>query len=180
MDPLTIAASIGVAKKVIEGAVDLKDCGSALSDLFSHAEQHEKNKREGKRTAPKTRNQQIVRKRLGEDESAYTDDTSLSSTAADILQEKQNELAMQALAKELDRKWGEGTWELIQSEHKKRVQAKKDREAAAKKARADKAKADKEFLHKVLVEGGKVAVVITVIGFMIWFLWWAAQRGGSA
>tara|TARA_Y100001951_G_C11227649_1_gene232647 strand:+ start:279 stop:812 length:534 start_codon:yes stop_codon:yes gene_type:complete len=177
MEPLTIAASIGVAKQIIASASDLKDCGTALQNLFDASDAHEKNK---KNSQPKTRNQQIVHQRLGEDDSAYGDDTSISSVTNDILQEKKNELAIQQIAKEIDRKWGQGTWEAIVAERKRRIQEKENKEKAKKKAIEAKKEHSREVWHKVLIEGGKITVIIAVIGFMAWFLWWAAQRGGSA
>ena len=175
---MTIAASIAAVKTAVGAASNVKDIGSSLQKMFADQEQAEQNKNSND-AKPKTRNQQILRRRAGEDMDAYGDDTSISSVAADVLAEKQNELSIQALGQEINRKWGLGTWERIQEERQKRLKAKEERELAAKARAIEKRKHDKELLKRILVEGAKAITVILIICLVIGGLYWAAERGGS-
>tara|TARA_R100000664_G_scaffold20918_2_gene30183 strand:- start:6 stop:482 length:477 start_codon:yes stop_codon:yes gene_type:complete len=157
----------------------VKDIGSSLQKLFADQEEAEQNKDTQSRAKPKTRQQQILRRRAGEDMDAYGDDTSISSVAADVLAEKQNELSIQALGQEINRKWGLGTWERIQEERQKRLKAKEERELAAKARAIEKREHDRALLRRILVEGGKAITVILIICLVIGGLYWAAERGGS-
>ena len=95
-------------------------------------------------------------------------------------EEKQNELNRQGLAREIDRKWGLGTWEAIQNERTKRLKAKAEREETEKKQRRKKKDQLDKLIHKILVEGGKALIIISALLGMIYFLIWAAEKGGSA
>ena len=180
MDPLTIGASIAAVKAAVGAASDVKEIGGALQKLLADEDEHEKNKKNPSQQQPKSRNQQIVRRRTGEDVDAYADETSISSVAADVLAEKQNELNRQGLAREIDRKWGLGTWEAIQNERTKRLKAKAEREETEKKQRRKKKDQLDKLIHKILVEGGKALIIISALLGMIYFLIWAAEKGGSA
>jgi len=171
MDPVTIAASIAAVKGVLKTAKDVKQIGTALGDLFHNQEQHDK-KKTTKKKGPKTRMQQILHIRAGDDN--YDDDTSISAVATDVLEEKQNYLALQGLAKEVDAKWGKGTWATIKEEQAKRVKEHKEAAKKARKAAKEKAEEDKIFYKKVAVEVGKALIVILVIAFISWFLYYAA------
>jgi len=173
MDPITIAASIAAVKGVLKTAKDVKQIGTALGDLFHNQEQHEK-KKTTKKKGPKTRMQQILRMRARETTEAYDDDTSISSVTTDIIEEKQNYLALQGLAKEIDIKWGKGTWATIKEEQAKRIKEHKEADKKARKAAKEKAENDKIFYKKVATEVGKALIVILVIAFISWFLYYAA------
>ena len=172
MDPVTIAASIAAVKGVLKTAKDVKQIGTALGDLFHNQAQHDKKKTTKKK--PKTRMQQVLRIRAGETTEAYDDDTSISSVTTDIIEEKQNYLALQGLAKEVDVKWGKGTWAAIKEEQAKRIKDHKEAAKKAKKAAKEKAEEDKIFYKKVAVEVGKAFFLIIVIVFISWFLYYAA------
>ena len=172
MDPITIAASIAAVKGVLKTAKDVKQISTALGDLFHNQEQHAKKSPNKKK--PKTRMQQVLRIRAGETTEAYDDDTSISSVTTDIIEEKQNYLALQGLAKEVDVKWGKGTWAAIKEEQAKRIKDHKEAAKKAKKAAKEKAEEDKIFYKKVATEVGKALIIILVIAFISWFLYYAA------
>lgn len=172
MDPVTIAASIAAVKGVLKTAKDVGQIGSALNDLFHNQDQHSKNSK--KRTKrPKTRRQQVLRIRAGDKD--YDDDTSVSVVADDIITEKENYLALQGLAKEIDNKWGKGTWAAIKEEQARRVKKQKEARKKARIAAKEKAEEDKIFYKKVAVEVGKALVIIVVLAGIAWFLFWAAN-----
>ena len=174
MDPITIAASIAAVKGVVKTAKDVKEIGSALSDLFHNQEQHNKKKKTSKKgKKPKTRMQQVLRMRAGDED--YDDDTSISAVANDILAEKQNYIALQNLAKEIDNKYGKGTWSSIKEEQTKRVKEHKEAKKKARRKAKEQAEEDKKFYKKVAIEVGKALFLIIFLAGIAWFLFWAAN-----
>ena len=175
MDPVTIAASIAAVKTAIGAAKNIQSIGHSLDDLFNASEAHAQKKQKPK--AAKTRMQQVLRMRAGD--ANYDDDTSISAVANKVLEEKQNQIALENLAKEIDRKWGKGTWGQILQQRKRLIAEKKASEQLIKENALRKAKDDKIFWHKVLMETGKVALIICFAGLVFAFLWWAATANIS-
>ena len=174
MDPVTIAASIVAVKSAIGAAKNLQSIGHSEDGLFKAQEEHKKKKQQAK---PSTRMQQVLRMRAGDE--GYDDDTSISAVANQVLEEKKTQAAIASLAKEINRKWpskvGEKTtWDQILDQRKKLLAAKAASEQLAKETALRKAKADKIFWHKILVETGKVVLVLLFAGAMIGFVMWAA------
>ena len=167
MDPITIAASIAAVKGVLKTAKDVQQIGNALGDLFHNQEQHAKKSPNKKKKKPKTRMQQVLRIRAGDED--YDDDTSISAVATDVLAEKQNYLALQGLAKEIDIKWGKGTWSAIKEEQIKRVKERKEANKKAKKRAREQAEEDKKFYKKVAKETGKALFLICFVSGLIWW-----------
>jgi hypothetical protein len=174
MEPVsTTIAAIAAVKGAIETAKNIKDIGNSLENLFSdHEKEEEKPKKKKGKTKPSTRMQQVLRMRSGDQ--GYDDDTSISAVANKVLEDKQKALALQGLAKEVDRKWGAGTWEEIKKQRTKLLNEKKASEQLAKENALRKAKDDKVFWHKFWVETGKVALIVLFAGIMIGFVYWAA------
>jgi len=167
VDPITIAASIAAVKGVLKTAKDVKQIGNALGDLFHNQEQHAKKSPNKKKKKPKTRMQQVLRIRAGDE--GYDDDTSISAVASDVLAEKQNYLALQGLAKEIDIKWGKGTWSAIKEEQIKRVKERKEANKKAKKRAREQAEEDKKFYKKVAKETGKGLFLVCFVSGLIWW-----------
>ena len=174
MEPISATiAVIAAAKGAVETASNIKDIGQSLEALFSNHEKEEKSPKKAKTKAkPKTRMQQVLRMRSGDE--GYDDDTSISAVANKVLEDKQKALALQNLAKEVDRKWGRGTWEEIKKQRVKLIQEKEAANQLAKENALKKAKADKIFWHKFWVETGKVVLIFLFVGIMIGFVMWAA------
>tara|TARA_R100000808_G_scaffold24744_1_gene57994 strand:+ start:938 stop:1465 length:528 start_codon:yes stop_codon:yes gene_type:complete len=169
MDPVTIAASIAAVKTAIGAAKNIQSIGHSLDGLFKAQEEHKKKKQKAK---PSTRMQQVLRMRAGDE--GYDDDTSISAVANQVLEEKKTQAAIASLAKEIDRKWGRGTWDQILQQRKKLLAERAAADQLAKENALRKAKADKIFWHKVLVETGKVVLVLLFAGAMVGFVMWAA------
>lgn len=174
MDPVTIGAAIASVKVAVGAAKNIQSIGHSLEGLF-HAQEEHKKKQAKKQ--PDSRQQQILRMRAGDAD--YDDDTSISSVANDVLAEKANEKALEGLAREIDIKWGVGTFKSILAERQKRIEQKEKAEALAKENRIKKAKADKAFWHKVAREVTKGFFIIAALVGMVFFLMWAAEKGGS-
>ena len=171
MEPVSATlALIAATKTAVQAAKNVKDIGATLDQLFSSHEGAEKKQKRKKAT---TRRQQILRMRSGDE--GYDDDTSISAVANQVLDEKQKQLALEGLAKEIDKKWGHGTWSQILDQRQKLLKEKAEAAKVAKaKARQQKID-DKIFWHKVLVESAKVVFLLLVIGGIGWWLHYAAN-----
>ena len=167
MDPVTIGIAIAGAKKLVETCSDIKDLSGSLEHLFSASEAKPKSKKK------LSHNQKVLQQRTGEE--GTDDDTSFSSVAADILAQKQNEVALTNLSYEIDRKWGSGTFDLIKDERAKRI----------KKAKANKIEAAErsdELMDKIrywLIESCKLIAVIVVVGLIGYYIWQNRCTSGS-
>lgn len=170
MDPVTIGAAIAGVKAAVGAAKNIQSIGHSLEGLFHAQEEHKKNQA---KKQPESRQQQVLRMRAGDAD--YDDDTSISSVANSVLAEKQNQIQLESLAREIDIKWGAGTWKAILAEREKRIEQKEKNKVLAIK----KAKADKAFWHKVAREVTKGFFIIAAIVGMVFFLMWAAEKGGS-
>ena len=168
MDPVTIGLALAGAKKLVESAVDLKDAMHGIDHLLSAQEA-----KPPKKQKPKTRMQQVLRMRSGDQD--YDDETSISSVANDVLEAKQQEAGLLSLQQEIDRKWGDGTWETITAERAKRI--------AAKEAKRKKAKeADMAFWDKathVAVEASKLIAVLAAAAGGAIAIWMNRCTGGD-
>ena len=169
MDPVTIAASIAAVKTAVGAAKNIQSIGHSLDGLFKAQEDHKKNK---KKKQPKTRMQQVLRMRSGDE--GYDDETSISAVANKVLEDKQAEIALLNLAREIDKKWGKGTWNQIIQQRKKLIQERKAADQLAKENALKRAKADKIFWHNFWIEAGKVVLVVLFAMVMIGFVYWAA------
>lgn len=117
--------------------------------------------------------QQVLRMRSGDE--GYDDDTSISAVANKVLEEKQKARALEGLAREIDRKWGRGTWNEIKSQRRKLIAERDAAQQLAKENALKKAKADKVFWDKVLLESRNVLIIIAMITSLYFFLSWACK-----
>ena len=174
MDPVTIGAAIAGVKAAVGAAKNIQSISHGLESLFNAQSEHEKKQA---KKQPESRQQQVLRMRAGDAD--YDDDTSFSSVANSVLLERQNQIALESLAREIDSKWGRGTWKTILAERQKRIEQKEKSEAVAKENRIKKAKADAEFWKKVKAEATKGFFILAAIVGMVFFLMYAAEKGGS-
>jgi hypothetical protein len=173
MEPIsTTIAAIAAVRGAVETASNIKDIGNSLENLFSESEKKEKNPKKKGKKKPSTRMQQVLRMRSGDE--GYDDDTSISAVANKVLEDKQKALALAGLAKEVDRKWGRGTWDEIKKQRAKLIAEKEAADQLTKENALKKAKASKIFWHNFWVEAGKVAVIVLFAGLIIGFVMWAA------
>ena len=180
MDPITIGAAIGACKAAVGTAKSIQELSHSLQDLWTAETDYQSNKSKKKEPVKATsRMQQIIRRRAREDEDAYGDDTSIANVATAVLAEKENQMALEELAIEIDKKWGKGTWEKIRLERAKRLKARHEanREAALKAQQ--KKEHDDAMLKKVLIEGGKAVLLIAFVLGLVYTLMWAKDRDKS-
>ena len=153
-------AAIALVKAGLEHASDLKDIGSSIDNLLSQKDQ---------KKPKETQQQKVLRQRTGED---GQDDTSISAVMDEVLAERTQQIALDNLAYEINKKWptspGEPTtWDII-------LKAREDKIAAAKKNRIrEKAKSDKFFdtvftwLKNITILSG-ISILCAIAGYYIW------------
>ena len=178
MDPITIGAAIGAAKAAVGTAKSIQELSHSLQDLWT-AETDYNEKKRNKRKKPvkaTSRMQQILRRRAGESEEAYGDDTSIANVATAVLQEEENKRLLEDLAIEIDHKWGKGTWNKIRVERSKRLKANIEaKRKAALDAKIKKAE-DDALLKKDFMESGKAIIIILILIGLIYGLIWAKNK----
>lgn len=174
MDPLTIAAAIAATKTLVKSAKGVQEIAHGLDGLFQAKEQHENNKNHKAGSSIGRKNKSILQKRAKDDGS----ETSMSSAAAAVIEEKQLKQQLDDLKAEINSKWpskpGEkSTWDLILEEREKRIADKKKRE------KQEKINAEERAEHRkvILFEIAKGLAVIVIAGGIGWFLYWAATSG---
>tara|TARA_R110000823_G_scaffold201594_1_gene332433 strand:- start:422 stop:784 length:363 start_codon:yes stop_codon:yes gene_type:complete len=103
----------------------------------------------------------------------YDDDTSISSVANDVLEQRRNERALSNLGIEIDNKFGKGTFEAIKAERVKRIEAKKiqnkkNKEKAAEQKEIDDAYWDNIFaiIKNTMILIG-VSIICVIIGWLM-------------
>ena len=174
MDPLTIAAAIAATKTLVKSAKGVQEIAHGLDGLFQAKEQHENNKDHKAGSSIGRKNKSILQKRAKDDGS----ETSMSSAAAAVIEEKQLKQQLDDLKTEINSKWpskpGEKTtWDLILEEREKRIADKKKREKQEKIDAEERAEKRKSMLMEV----AKGLAVIVIAGGIGWFLYWAATSG---
>jgi hypothetical protein len=157
MDPLTIGLAIAGTKKLLESANDLKDIAGGLDKLF-HASEAKPKKVKHKK--PKTRMQQLLRMKSGDED--YDDETSISSVANDVLEQRRNERALSNLGIEIDNKFGRGTFEAIKVERTKRIEDKKAQDKKNKERAAAQKEIDDKYWDNVFAIIKNIAILIGV------------------
>ena len=168
MDPITIATAIATTRTLVKSAKHVKDIAKGLDVLFTAQEAEKKSKAKGK---PKSRTQQIINIRAKEGDDAFDDDTSLGSVAADVLEQEQINKNLKALEREIDIKWGTGTFKKIELERSKRIAQKHKEKRKQREEAQRKAEEARSFWHKVFIEIVKVIGVIGFVAGMIAFIW---------
>jgi len=158
---MTIAAAIATTRTLVKSASHVREIAQGLDTLWTAQENQEKEKKEPK---PKSRMQQVINIRAKEGDEALDDTTSLGSVAADVLEQEQVARNLKALEREIEAKWGKGTFKKIQLERSKRIAEKHKRQREKKEEQMRKAEAEKSFWVKFALETLKA---IAVVGFIV-------------
>jgi hypothetical protein len=167
MDPVTIAAAIATTRTLVKSAKGIKDIAQGMDQLFSAQEEHKKAEEKGK---PKSRTQQVINIRAKEGDDALDDETSLGSVAAEVLEKEQIARNLKSLEREIDNKWGKGTFKKIELERSKRIAEKHKRQREKKEEQMRKAEAEKSFWVKFGLETLKAIFLIAFVGGGIYAL----------
>lgn len=179
VDPITVGAfmaagsAIKACKKALETADDIGAIGKHLDAIFKTSGEAEKQQTAAEKKL--SHNQKAVTQRIGED-SADEAGAELSEIASRRVAELEHQEALKSLGKQLDQRFGRGTWDGIIEEQKKQAAIIKKKKQQAKEKKERAAEESKEFWHKVLIETGKVAILIVALGVLTGWLWWAFQQ----
>ena len=166
MDPVTIAAAIATTRTLVKSAKGVKDIAQGLDHLFK-AQEEEKTAEKGK---PKSRTQQIINIRAKEGDEAFDDETSLGSVAADVLEKEQIDRNLKSLQREIDNKWGKGTFEKIKLERSKRIADKHKKKREQREEAQRRAEEEKSFWKRIALETVKAISVMAFVGGGIYLL----------
>ena len=166
MDPVTIAAAIATTRTLVKSAKGVKDIAQGLDHLFK-AQEEEKTAEKGK---PKSRTQQIINIRAKEGDEAFDDETSLGSVAADVLEKEQIDRNLKSLQREIDNKWGKGTFEKIKLERSKRIAEKHKKKREQREEAQRRAEEEKSFWKRIALETVKAISVMAFVGGGIYLL----------
>ena len=100
MDPITIAAAIAATKTLVKSAKGVQEIAHGLDGLFQAKEQHENNKDHKAGSSIGKKNKSILQKRAKDDGS----ETSMSSAASAVIEEKQLKQQLDDLKTEINNK----------------------------------------------------------------------------
>ena len=181
MDPLTITASLVAAKGAItacrsalKSAEDIAAIGSHLDKIFHCSASAAKQQRKHQQAL--SHNQAVVAKRIG-DSDADEQGAELSKIAQQRISELEHKEALEALGRDLDNRFGQGTWAGILASQKEAAARHRQRRKEARAAAAKKREEQSAFWHKCLIESAKAVLIILFVAAMAGFLWWAATQG---
>jgi hypothetical protein len=182
VDPITITASLVAAKGAIsacrsalQSAEDISAIGSHLDKIFHCSASAAKQKRKHEQAL--SHNQAVVAKRIG-DSDADEQGAELSKIAQQRISELEHKEALEALGRDLDNRFGQGTWAGILASQKEAAARHRQRRKEARAAAEKKREESRAFWHKALVESAKGLGVCAIMGLVGLFLWWAANQGG--
>lgn len=175
MDPVTVIAAIAAVKTGLKTAKDVQGIASSLDALFHHRTEAKRKAEAAKKEPSKL--QQLIKKKTGEEDN---DDDSLSSAITEGLEQKKLDREILNLSIVINNKFGSGTWQKIIETRQQRIKKRKELEAVSRENKRRKADDSKKFWRKVLVESGKVVIVIVFLSCLVMFLMWAAEKGARA
>ena len=159
-----ILAGIALAKSAVSGVKSMIDTAKGVNDIAHHlddlfkgqAQVKQKQKKDGKK-GNKEWNIYLTEKLHDEKEA---EGTSISDITAEVIEQKQIEEQIQAMAKMLNKRFGASTWDEIIELRKKRIEEAKEARKKAIEAAKKRAIESDKFWQKILVEGGKVIGLI--------------------
>lgn len=127
IDPLTVAAAVASVRTLVKSARGVQEIVHGLDNVFHAQDEHEKNKDHKPGSSIGAKNKAILQKRAGDG----GDSTSLSSSAASVIEAKQLDQQIQDLKAEINSKFpskpGEkSTWDQILEEREKRIAEKRN------------------------------------------------------
>ena len=160
-----LKTAINACKGAVDTAKDIQDIAGHLNTIFNHKEAAEKklSKPEKKK---KNKLLAFFSRKTGEDED---DETSIAAAMDAVVQKKILDREILNLSIKINYRFGPGTWQAIINERDKRIKAKKEKETKAREQEKKKIAASDKFWGKVLVEGGKIILLILVVGGV--YLW---------
>ena len=178
MDPLTLAAvtggfaavksAISGVRGALESANDVGAIASHIDTLFKTHSASKRRIKEAQNKPPPSKWAKIIKFRLGD---ADDDETSLANITAAKLAEKQQEEEIANLAKQINRRFGGGTWDEILEAQEEAILKRKKRLKEESEKRVEAKLQAKSFWENFFIEVLKVVGVIIFIAGMIAVIW---------
>lgn len=179
VDPITVGTglmvAVSAARKALETADDLSSIGNLLDSVFKAEAKEEEKKKVAEQLS---HNQKAVTQRIGAD-SADVAGVELAEVASARVRELEHAEALKKLGRQLDTRFGYGTWTSIQEEFKQKAALAKKKIRQDAELKREKEEARKERNRKILLEIGKVIILVGALGVLALYLWWAMQKGGN-
>jgi hypothetical protein len=167
-----VKGAVDAVKSAVDTANDVQGISSGLDALFHHRDAAARElKKKEKTTKPKSKLHKFFSKKTGEDEE---DELSVGAVAAMVLEQKKLDRDILNLGIRIDNKFGEGTWDEIQTTRNKLLEEQKEKRAKQKEAAKAQAKEDEEFWDTVfrwLIDGAKLLLVLAatiITGTIVW------------
>ena len=163
-----IKGAVDGVKTLMKTTDDVKGIYKGLDALFECKEACEK---EVKAKKPTSKWAKIFSKRLNDDES---DELSVSSVAAMILEKKKIDHDIRMLGRQINRKYGFGTWEEILDTRDRLIEERKIRQSKLLKNKGQNAATKKANWDKVLQQliNGIIILIVTLAmfagGYLVW------------
>ena len=171
-----VKKSVEVCKSAVDTCNDISELSGSLNQLFHHHSEAERHAAASKKRKAPSRLRQFLTQQTGSDEE---DDLSVGAVAAEIIEKKKVDKAIWRLSLQVDQKWGPGTWGTIIDERNKRLRERAAADKLAKENALKKRAQDRIFWQKVLLELRNAVIVIIFGAVMVYFVMWAAQKGGT-
>ena len=157
---LAISALKGLSE-IVESGKSLLECAQTIDKCLTLSE-----KAEQKLPKKKGARQKNVESSLEEFDQGDPESTNLGDIVGELESQKKLQAALYRVGRQLDNRYGEGTWDMIlktrQDSLARRDKCEREFEAKA----AAKRKAQKRFF----IEIGKAILIIAVVTLFIWWL----------
>ena len=165
-----VKAAISTCRTVLETTEDVSSIYGSLDTLFKHKDAHTK-ELANKKKLPSSKLRSSLSKTTHEDEE---DETSIGAVAAEVLEQKSLDRAIENLARTINNKYGIGTWEEILELREEKIAEQKVKQEKQKKLTKQKninAGERKKKLYHYAIEVLKVIFVIALGLGMAYTVW---------
>lgn len=157
---LAISALKGLSE-IVESGKSLLECAQTIDKCLSLSEKAEK-----KLPKKKGATQKNVESSLEEFDQGDPESTNLGDIVGELEAQKKLQAALYRVGRQLDNRYGEGTWDMILKTRQDRLARRDKLEREFEAKAAAKRKAQKRFF----IEIGKAILIIAVVTLFIWWL----------
>ena len=158
---LAISALKGLSE-IVESGKSLLECAQTIDKCLTLSE-----KVEEKLPKKKGATQRNVESSLEEFDQSDSESTNLGDIVGEVEAQKKLSAELYRVGRQLDSRYGEGTWAMILKTRQERLARKEQLKVKLKKQAIEKRNAQKKFF----IEIGKGILIIALVTFFIWWLY---------
>ena len=158
---LAISALKGLSE-IVESGKSLLECAQTIDKCLSLSE-----KAEEKLPKKKGATQRNVESSLEEFDQSDSESTNFGDIVGELESQKKLQAALYRVGRQLDNRYGEGTWDTILRTRQERLARREKLAREFESKAAEKRKAQKKFF----IEIGKSILIIALVTFFIWWLY---------